>query len=102
MLHLCLHLHGAAIAAEVPGIVVSKDYRIKELAEAMTLPTMDVLQAKLDPDTFDLFDFLEAADGMDGRRFDRRRQEVARVYAEEFERLHVPLHPGIAALAAPP
>ncbi|KAL4856709.1 hypothetical protein ACK3TF_003112 [Chlorella vulgaris] len=97
-------IHGtmAAIAAEVPGIVVSKDYRIKELAEAMTLPTMDILQAKLDPDTFDLFDFLDATDGMDGRRFDRRRREVAQVYVKEFERLHVPLHPGIAALADSP
>ncbi|KAI3432796.1 hypothetical protein D9Q98_010380 [Chlorella vulgaris] len=95
-------IHGtmAALAAEVPGIVVSKDYRIKELAEAMALPSIDLLAAQLNEDTFDLFDFMEAVPAYAENGFDKRRRQVAGVYVREFERHRVPLHPGIAAIGS--
>ncbi|KAI3433678.1 hypothetical protein D9Q98_003487 [Chlorella vulgaris] len=94
-------IHGtmAALAAEVPGIVVSKDYRIKELAEAMALPSVDLLAAKLDDDSFDLFEFMDTLTSYEAAGFDQRRREAAAVYVREFERLKVPLNPGVAAIA---
>ncbi|EFN52289.1 hypothetical protein CHLNCDRAFT_139033 [Chlorella variabilis] len=95
-------IHGtmAALMAGVPGVVISRDFRIKELAEAMAVPSADILHARLDPDAFDLFDFLEGSVAGAFAGFDARRRQVARVYAREFKRLGLALHPGIAALAA--
>ncbi|EFN52327.1 expressed protein [Chlorella variabilis] len=93
-------IHGtmAGVAAEVPGIVVATDLRINELADAMAIPSVILDKAKLNPDTFDLFEFIESVPSF-GDKFDVRRREVAREYAREFERLGIPLNPGIARLA---
>ncbi|EFN52219.1 hypothetical protein CHLNCDRAFT_139069 [Chlorella variabilis] len=105
-------IHGtmAGVAAEVPGIVIARDFRIRELAEAMALPTVDMFDpatmetsaGRLDPDTFDLFDFLAAVKGFDGQRFDARRRKAAKVYSAEFQRMKLPLHPGVEAIAELP
>jgi hypothetical protein len=107
---LGFRIHGAmaGVAAEVPGLLLSPDMRVRELAAAMRLPSLDMLELHtlemgggappLDPDHFDLFDFLATVKhGYAG--FDERRREVAQVYASEFQRLGVPLHPGIKAIA---
>jgi hypothetical protein len=85
----------------VPGIVVSKDYRIKELAEGMALPTVDLLDflAAVDLDKFDLFDFMASVKAYDARGFDAHRAEVAAEYVRQFEKLGVPLNPEVAAMA---
>jgi hypothetical protein len=88
------------VAAEVPGIVIAPDIRVKELADAMTIPTIDMDKANLDPATaFDLFDFIARVPSYSDK-FDRQRQAIARVYATEFARLGVPLNPGIVAIAS--
>jgi hypothetical protein len=85
----------------VPGIVVSKDYRIKELAEGMALPTVDLLDflAAVDLDKFDLFDFMVGVKAYNATGFDAHRAEVAAEYARQFGRLGVPLNPEVAAMA---
>jgi hypothetical protein len=85
----------------VPGIVVSKDYRIKELAEGMALPTVDMLDflAAVDLDKFDLFDFMASVKAYNARGFDAHRAEVAAEYVRQFEKLGVPLNPEMAAMA---
>ncbi|KAI3432829.1 hypothetical protein D9Q98_010413 [Chlorella vulgaris] len=100
-----IHCTMTGVAAEVPGVLLAPDLRMKELAEAMRIPSVDLFDmkttetsvGKLDMETFNLFDFLESVDAYKG--FDERRQEVAQVYAREFERLGVPLHPGVVAIA---
>jgi hypothetical protein len=84
---LGFRIHGAmaGVAAEVPGLLLSPDMRVRELAAAMRLPSLDMLELHtlemgggappLDPDHFDLFDFLATVKhGYAG--FDERRREV--------------------------
>ena len=93
-------IHGtmAGVASEVPGLVIATDLRIRELADSMIIPTIDMDKANLKPESFDLFDFIESVPSY-GNKFDARRREVAKVYAREFKRLGVPLNPGIASIA---
>lgn len=94
-------IHGAmaGVAAGLPSVVLARDFRVAELAAAMALPTGDAGELPLDPAAWDFFDHLESLGGLDGPRFDARRQEVAAAYAREFRRLGVPLHPAIRVLA---
>ena len=92
---------------QVPGLLIAPDWRITELADTMQLPavdmpdlaTMETPVGTLNRTTFNLFDFAAAAAPHAYRGFDANRQRIAAVYAREFERLGVPLHPGVQAMA---
>lgn len=95
-------IHGAmaGVAAGLPAVVISQDHRIKELAEAMAMPTARWHEpGPLHNPKKSFFDILEAI-GFDGAAFDARRRSHARTYQRVFEAVKVPLHPGIAAIAA--
>jgi hypothetical protein len=70
-------IHGTVmgVAAEVPGIVIAPDIRVKELADAMNIPTIDMDKLNMNVDKFELFDFIASVSSY-GDRFDARRQEV--------------------------
>ena len=94
-------IHGAmaGIAAGLPSVVISQDHRIMELAEAMGLPTAKWFEpGPLHTPENSFFDILEAI-GFDGADFDERRRSHAKAYQREFEAVHVPIHPSIAAIA---
>lgn len=93
-------IHGtmSGVAAEVPAIIISTDYRIQELAEEMALPTATLQDPLFDMKPFNLYEFM-AALGFNGSRFDERRRQLAGEYLGIFNRLGLPLNPGIKRIA---
>jgi hypothetical protein len=98
-LALSFRIHGgmAAIAAEVPTIVISTDHRIKEMAETMSVVTKTITEMK-NEFSGDLFSFL-APIKVNGKEFDCRRAAITRVYREKFQQLGAPLHPDLVFIA---
>ena len=93
--------HGAlaGVAAGLPSVALSQDRRVRELADAMALPTVDwAAPGPLHARSASLFDILEDI-GFDGGAFDARRRALAREYQRVFGGVGVPIHPGLAALA---
>jgi hypothetical protein len=98
-------LHGSmsAIAAGVPAILVSTDWRVREVAESHRLPTTTILDPifAADPNSFDLYDFAAMyAKSFDGAAFDANRATVADGYKRLFAEAGLEVHPALSILAS--
>jgi hypothetical protein len=99
-------LHGSmsAVAAGTPTVVISTDWRVRELAEAHRLPTTTILDAAFASDAatekFDLHDFVHRMEQtFSGSAFDANRAAAAAGFVRLFAAAGLGVHPGVAALA---
>jgi len=97
-----LHNSMMGILAGKPTLLLARDYRQYEMAEAMLVP-----HRRLDDETFwalptsDVYNLIRVAAGLfDGTKFDQNRKEIAASYVEMFGAEGLKVNPEVAALAA--
>lgn len=91
-----IHGNMAALAAGRPGVVVTHDARVAELADEMHVPCVD---GQIVLDATDYREVLKAV-RFDGAAFDAARKKKAALLAAAFARLGVPASEHLQALAA--
>lgn len=96
-LSLGLRLHGnmAAMAADVPAIVIATDARMSELVDEMKLPKLSCKDASLAPDLAGLVRKAQ----FDGAAFDASRLYKARKLRDHFLKINLPVSKHLQQLA---
>lgn len=91
-----LHGNMAALAAAVPGAVVTHDSRTAELVETMALPTLTLREVT---EAGSLAEILQRI-RFDADAFDANRRRIARGLSDAFGAVGLNASEGVAALAA--
>lgn len=93
-------IHGsmAALAAAIPLYIISPDFRVSEMAQAMAIPNTHMFDKNLQDESLDIATLFKNIQ-FNGDYFDRNRCRIANIYLEKLGSYGVQLAPHVLRIA---